>query len=164
MNATLRTILWSQFGASVDMLENAVTTCPANLWDTESRFWYIVYHTLFYLDYYLSEEPDSFMPPEPFTLSEFDPTGILPERVYSKEELLHYLAHGRAKAHDLISRLTEELAAKRFINPYKNLSILELLLYNMRHVQHHNGQLNMLIRVRTGQDAPRWVSQAKTEL
>ncbi len=164
MNATLRTVLWSQFGASLDMLENAITTCPYSIWETESKFWYIAYHTLFYTDYYLSEEPDDFLPPEPFTLSEFDPSGILPERTYTREELLTYLEHCRQKAHSLITRMDETLAAKRFVNPYRNYSILELLLYNMRHIQHHGGQLHMLIRQGTGTDAPRWVSQARQPL
>lgn len=36
----------------------------------------------------------------------------------------------------------------------------ELLLYNMRHVQHHTGQLNLILRQKTG-SAPRWVAQAR---
>jgi uncharacterized damage-inducible protein DinB len=35
----------------------------------------------------------------------------------------------------------------------------ELLLYNMRHVQHHAAQLNMLLRRRTNSAPPRWVSK-----
>jgi uncharacterized damage-inducible protein DinB len=34
----------------------------------------------------------------------------------------------------------------------------ELLIYNMRHVQHHAAQLNMLLRERTN-SAPNWVSK-----
>lgn len=34
----------------------------------------------------------------------------------------------------------------------------ELLLYNMRHVQHHAAQLNMLLRERTN-SAPNWLSK-----
>lgn len=164
MDASSRTILWSQFGATVDMLENAIKACPPPLWNTETQFWYIAYHTLFYMDYYLSEESDGFQPPAPFSLSEFDASGAMPERTYTQEELLGYLEHGRQKAHDLITRMDETLAAKRFINPYRNYSILELLLYNMRHVQHHGGQLHMLLRQGTGTDAPRWVSQARLPL
>ncbi|GHO70942.1 hypothetical protein KSC_098340 [Ktedonobacter sp. SOSP1-52] len=29
---TFRTILWQQFGAAIDMLENALLACPASLW------------------------------------------------------------------------------------------------------------------------------------
>ncbi len=158
MDASLRMILWSQFGATIDMFENAISACSEPLWDSEGKFWYIAYHALFYLDYYLSEESDNFSPPFPFTLSEFNPEGEMPERVYSKSELLDYLAHNRKKCHDLIASLTEEKAAKRFVNAYRNYSLPEMLLYNMRHVQHHTGQLNLLLR--QGEiDTPRWVSQ-----
>lgn len=158
----MKEILWHQFGASIDMLENAVVACPDELWDTPSQFWYNAYHTLFYLDYYLSEEPDNFMPPAPFTLSEFDADGF-PDRVYSKEELLKYLEHGRQKCHDLLAGFTEEKAAARFKNDRRDYSMLEMILYNMRHVQHHAAQLNLLLRQGMN-DAPKWVSRTKISL
>jgi hypothetical protein len=56
MNESLKTILWQQFGAAIDMLENALAACPQALWNTPPKLWYIACHTLFFLDYYLSEE------------------------------------------------------------------------------------------------------------
>jgi hypothetical protein len=53
VDATLRTIIWQQFGAGIDMLENAMAACPDALWHDRSRrpeFWYIAHHTLFFLD------------------------------------------------------------------------------------------------------------------
>ena len=163
MDSLLKEILWKQFGAAIDMLENALVACPDELWNTASKFWYNAYHTLFYLDYYLTEEPEKFLPPSPFTLSEFDPAGIMPERVYSKEELLVYLRFCRDKCHDLIEGLTDEDATMRWVNEYKNYSIPEILLYNMRHVQHHAAQLNLLLRQGIN-SAPKWVSQTKLSL
>jgi uncharacterized damage-inducible protein DinB len=63
----------------------------------------------------------------------------------------------------LIAGLTDEGAAKRFVNEYKNYSVLEILLYNMRHVQHHVAQLNLLLRQGTA-DVPNWVSRTKRSL
>ena len=163
IDTTVKELLWKQFGATIDMFENALSACPKELWNTESHFWYIAYHTLFYLDYYLTEEPDKFFPPAPFTLSEFDPSGKLPERVYTREELIAYTAHCRDKCHGLIAALTDERAASRWINEYRNYSMLELILYNMRHVQHHAAQLNLLLR-QGGYDVPDWVSRTKIEL
>jgi len=40
------------------------------------------------------------------------------------------------------------------------LSFAELLLYNMRHVQHHAGQLNLMLRQETD-SAPGWVCAAE---
>lgn len=160
MEYELKTVLWDQFGASVDMLENALVMCPENLWATDAKFWYIAYHTLFYLDYYLSEDPDAFTPPPPFTLSEFDPSGKMPERIYSKSELLNYLSGCRVKCKKLIEGLNKETIVHRFINSYRNYSRLEIILYNMRHVQHHAAQLYLLLRQGMN-DAPKWVSRAK---
>jgi hypothetical protein len=163
MDTSLKESLWKQFGASIDMLENAIRECPNELWDTDTKFWYNAYHTLFYLDYYLTREPEKFLPPSPFTLSEFDPSGVMPDRVYSKEELLKYLQMSRDKCHTLIAGLTDEIANKRWINKYRSYSILEILLYNMRHVQHHAAQLNLLLRQGINK-APKWVSQTMTGL
>lgn len=159
----MKTILWNQFGAAIDMLENAVAECPDSLWNDSSQFWYKAYHCIFFLDYYLSEDADNFMPPKPFTLSEFNPDGEMPERVYSKEELITYINFCREKCRKLISALSEENLKKRFKNQYMDYSRLEIILDNMRHVQHHTGQLNLLIR-NSGDIPPDWVSRTKHKL
>lgn len=64
MESNFRNSLWNQFGASLDMLENAVQLCPDTLWDTPTLFWYQVYHCLFWTDYYLTRARD-FHPPCP---------------------------------------------------------------------------------------------------
>lgn len=159
MNHSLKESLWKQFGASIDMLENAIILCPANLWDTDKKFWYNAYHCLFFLDYYLTLETEKFSPPAPFTLSEFEDT--MPERVYSQEELLTYLQFCRNKCRNLIDSLTDETLKIHWVNVSKTMDypIIEILLYNMRHVQHHAAQLNLILRQEIN-DAPDWVFQA----
>jgi hypothetical protein len=164
MDTTWKAILWGQFGAAIDMLGNAVLACPEELWSERSRrpeFWYVVYHTLFYLDLYLSGSLDGFHPPAPFTLSETDPAGVLPERVYTKDELRTYLDHCRRKCRATIDALTDEWSGERCVFPWLDLSRAELFLYNMRHVQHHAGQLNLILR-QTVDSAPRWVARARS--
>lgn len=163
MDKKLKEIIWLQFSAALDTLENAITTCPAHLWSNCSKqpeFWYLTYHTLFFLDYYFSDNADRFAPPAPFTLSELDPTGILPERVYSKEELLTYLEFGKDKCRKYIEALTEESNMKPSIMR-PTVTETELLFYTMRHVQHHAAQLNLILRQETN-SAPAWVSRGKT--
>lgn len=141
-------------------------SCPDGLWSDRSQrpeFWYVAFHTLFFLDLYLTGTTEGFAPPPPFTLDELDPEGILPERPYTKAELLAYLAHGRQKARTTIAELTEERARRRCTFPWGEVSFEELLLYNMRHVQHHAAQLNLILRQQTD-DAPRWVAKAKQSL
>jgi DinB superfamily len=154
--------LWSQFGASIDMLENAIKACPDELWGDRTQnpeFWFLVYHTLFWLDFYVTDSPDDFTPMAPFTLSELDPEGLLPERVYTKAELLTYLDYGRKNCRQTIENLTDELAKKHYKYGSVEMSFGELLLYNMRHVQHDAGQLNLILRQKTD-SAPRWVKKA----
>ena len=157
---SIKDAIWSQFGGSLDMLENAIIMCPDEHWDTTLNFWYTSYHCIFWTDYYLSTEPGKFEPPAPFTFSEFDPTGKKPDRTFNKTELIGYLEYCRQKAYQLISGLTVEKLNNRWINDYKNFSLLEILFYNVRHIQHHVAQLNLLLR-QTINNAPTWVGQAK---
>jgi hypothetical protein len=166
MEITTKKMIWSQFGAAIDMLENAMNACPEEVWSDRSRtpeFWYIAFHTLFYLDCYLSDSDKGFTPPSLFTLDELDPAGILPDRVYTKEELHSYLEHGRKKCKKTIEALTAEKSLQRCGFDWLDLSVGEMLLYNMRHVQHHAAQLNLILRQRID-SAPRWVRRAKVEL
>ena len=165
MDADWKAILRRQFVAAVDMLENAVVAFPEELWGDRSRrpeFWYVVYHTLFYLDLYLSGSVEGFAPPAPFTLDEMDPSGLMPERVYTKDEMRAYLEHGREKCRATIKSLTDEKARARCVFMWGEMSFAELLLDNMRHVQHHAAQLNLILR-QTTDSAPRWVATAKSE-
>ncbi|MBI2968324.1 MAG: DinB family protein [Bacteroidetes bacterium] len=159
-STSIREAIRNQFGASIEMLENTITMCPDDHWNTKLNFWYNSYHCIFWTDYYLTTEPSKFEPPSPFTFSEFDPTGKKPDRTYTKAELLAYLEHCRQKANQLIRSLTAERLNDRWVNDYKNFSLLEILLYNVRHIQHHSAQLNLLLR-QTINNAPTWVSQAK---
>jgi len=163
MDDSIKESIWKQFGASIDMLENAIIFCPTEHWDTDRKFWYNAFHCLFFLDYYLTMDPKTFSPPPPFSLSEFE--DVMPERVYSKQELLFYLQSNREKCRTLLSGLTEKKLSERWVNVSgtMNYPVLEILIYNIRHVQHHAAQLNLLLR-QTINDAPDWIFQAKGDL
>jgi hypothetical protein len=157
--------LQHQFAAAIDMLERAIRACPPAEWDDASlpvarRFSYIAFHTAFWLDMYLAETDAGFQPPAPFTLDEMDPAGIYPATAYTPEQVLRYLVHGRAKAGRVLAGLTDARAGARCGISFRDMSVLELHLYNLRHVQHHAGQLNLLLRQRID-DAPRWVASGE---
>jgi len=87
----------------------------------------------------------------------------VPDRVYAKAELLTYLEHGREKCRTLLAALDEETAhAERRFGSLRG-TLVESLLYNLRHVQHHAAQLNLLLRQHVD-DAPGWVSATKIPL
>ncbi len=179
METAWRTALWLQFGAAIDTLENALLACPDSLWQERlwrdpppyfppqfAEFWYVTYHTLVWLDLYLSGLPEEeFAPPAPFAQGEIDSAGAAPERPYTREQLLAYLASTRQKCHTTLAALTDEQACRTVEYPWsqgKVVSYLELLLYTMRHVQEHASHLSLFL----GQhgipgEALDWVARAK---
>jgi hypothetical protein len=165
VDATVRTITWQQFGAAIDMLANALRACPDSLWADRSQqppFWYVAYHTLIFLDLYLSGSVEGFAPPAPVGLEDFDPSGVLREQPYTKDELQTYLRHCRRKCQATIEALSDEQAAQPCRFPSFEVSFLELQLYNMRHVQEHAAQLSFILGQRVGWAAD-WVTRAKSE-
>lgn len=119
MDVIWKEALWSQFDATIDMFGNALRACPEELWTSHmwndpdmkpefSDFWYIAYHTLFHLDLYMSGAVEGFVPPAPYNLDELDSRGVLPDRIYTQDELLTYLKHCRQKCQETIEQLTDE--------------------------------------------------------
>ena len=152
----------AQVGGALEMLENAIRACPESLWGDASRnpqFWYLAYHTIFYADVYFSPGDKDFKPPPPYTLSEFDRSGPMPDRVYTKDEMLAYLDHGRRKLRSLMAEWTEDRARERLEFGSIKGTRFETLMYTLRHIQHHAAQLNLLLRLVTD-SAPRWVVRA----
>jgi hypothetical protein len=166
MDASLKTSLWEQFGAAIDMFEDAISLCPDHLWTAAlwkdpddaryGQFWFIAYHTLFWLDLYLTSDYKTFAPPPPFT------RGKLPDTPYTKAQICAYLAQCRQNCQAIIEGLTDEKANQPCTFDWIEASYLEMQLYNMRHVQEHGAQLNLLLGQHevTGMD---WVTKARSK-
>lgn len=157
MTNQIQESLWRQFGASIDMLINAISNCPDNYFIMNKRFYYLTYHAIVFLDYYLTIPPKDFSPILPFTIQQADKRpkesigDMIPDKFYSKIELIDYLNASRSKCKKLVESLTEsEILNVRFTEGNQDgdmdYPILEILLYNLRHTQHHTGQLNLIIR------------------
>lgn len=164
VDTNLKAGIWRQFGASIDYLANVINACPDELWLSTlwdhpaekpefAQFWYRAYHTLFWLDLYLYGSEEGFVPPPPFELIEQYDDGPLPERAYTKAELLTYLADCRRKCRETIEALTVETAWRICPFPWGECSFVELLIYNIRHIQDHAGQLNLFIGQKAGPTA-----------
>ncbi|MBC7902333.1 MAG: DinB family protein [Gemmatimonadaceae bacterium] len=167
---SLKEILWKQFGASIDMLRNAIAALPDDQWTNDRRSFYIAFHTVFFLDYYLTNSPSDFVPGLPFTLTDMNELpehaidDVIPDKMYGKAEILGYLSTAREKCRKVIGGLNENnLTSVWKDDENREFVLLELLIYNMRHVQHHAAQLNMILRQKIG-DAPHWIGTADDEL
>ena len=173
--------LWRQYGAAMDMLDNALMACPDSLWRQRlwsgppppefppqfAEFWYVTYHALVWLDLYLSGVPEEeFAPPAPFAQGELDSREALPERPYTQEELRAYLASTRQKLHTTLIALTDEQARRPVEYSWSEgqpISFLELQLYNMRHVQEHAAQLSLFLGQHSVHAEKSWVAGAKDD-
>lgn len=166
MQVDWRTSTWNQYGAAIDMLEDAIKLCPDHLWtvaiytdpDDEryGQFWFIAYHTLRWLDLFLNGTREGFTPPAPFLAAG------LPEQPYTKGQILTYLSVCRQKCQSTIEALTDERARQRCVFEWMEPSFLELQLYCMRHIQEHAAQLSLVLGQHdvTGMD---WVASARSE-
>ncbi len=159
-------MLWRQIAMTIDSLGDALRNCPNELWEKclwedepdqwvatgFSAYWYLCYHTIFWLDLYLTGAEEGFMPPEPFDLVEMEANEILP-RTYTRAELLGYLEACRQKCQETIFSLSVEQAYRMCRFPWGELPFAELLLYTMRHVQEHAAQLHLFLGQQTGKSA-----------
>jgi len=173
MNIIDQTMLWRQFGAAIDTLGDALRACPDELWEARlwedqpdqwvaagfSSFWYLGYHTLFWLDLYLTGAEEGFAPPAPFDLVEMEAGEVLP-RTYTRDELLGYLEMCRRRCRVTLEGLTIADAQRLCRFPWGELTFAELQLYNLRHVQEHAAQLHMFLGQQAGKAAP-WIAQTQ---
>ncbi len=149
MDSSWKTSVWQQYGAAIDMLEDAITRCPEQLWTTSlwhddddqryGQFWFVAYHCVFWTDLLLTGSMDGFTPPPPFV------RGVLPEQPHAKDQVLGYLALCRQRGQTTIEALTEAKAQQLCVFEWMEISFLELLLYSMRHIQEHAAQLSLVL-------------------
>lgn len=149
----------NEYHALIEMLQKAINLCPEDLWDQKSKgppFWQLVYHTAYYLEFYLGKSPKKHK-------ERFDIKENLNERMSSiltKNDLKSYLIEIKKKSNSVLEGLTsKELEGK---NSYfwTGPTLAHRLVYNIRHAQHHIGQLNAILR-RTGNDTVKWVITTK---
>jgi len=143
---SLQTTLKSQYYASLAMLRHAIDACPAELWTSDryvNPFWQVAYHTLFYTHLYLQPAEADFVPWERHREGyNFFATGPDERRLlspYSVEEILSYWTHCRDLVESAVDRLDLTSAESGFY--WYQMSKLEHQFVNLRHIQHHTGQL-----------------------
>ena len=69
-----------------------------------------------------------------------------PEKAFTRVQLLEYADHCLRKSDETFKKLTDNRALERCGFPWYNLNVGEFLLNNLRHTQHHTGQLVVLLR------------------
>ena len=163
MNNDIAPTLRQQYRAALAMHEECIRRCPDEAWDRiedGNRFWHISYHTLSYTGFYLSSNDEPVMWPGTRPLHhvfgpgpwapDFDPSTLQP---YTREELLEQHAWLLERLNQSFNDASTELPS---LFPWIPFSRLELYFYNLRHLQHHTGQLSERIKQLTGEGV-KWV-------
>ena len=147
-----------QYRAGLDMLGQAIELCSEELWfstEYRNRFWHVAYHCLFYTHLYVQPSeldfqawtkhvPNSnYLGPRPWAKNE--PFQI-PEP-YAKPDVQEYLELCRSEVETQVPLVRFEDSSGFSWLPFNKL---ELQFYNIRHLEHHTGQL--IDRLRNAND------------
>lgn len=149
MNSPIARALLSQFEASLAMLDRCIRACPEDHWDSRIAkypFWVVAYHTLYCTDGYLVKTQDEWKPHPTFHPGGMaDINAEYPTKRFTQEELLAYLAYCLQRARDVLGAETAESLNGPSGFTRLSFSRAELHMYNLRHIQHHTGQLGALL-------------------
>jgi Asp-tRNA(Asn)/Glu-tRNA(Gln) amidotransferase A subunit family amidase len=134
-------IIQSQYHAALAMLRQAIEQCPESKW-ADSAYanpaWHVAYHTLYFTHLYLQPREEDFTP---WVKHRADLGGLKnsePALAYSKAELLDYLVLCLDQVDAQVSVLDLDAESGFHWLPFNKL---ELQFYNIRHIQHHTGEL-----------------------
>jgi DinB superfamily len=140
--------LIGQFEASLAMLNQCIAACPEENWEDKianGTFRWVTYHTLFFVDLYLTPNEEAFELRDLHHRGgdERGPDACLG---LSKDDALAYVGICRQKMLDSIAaESAESLAGPSGFSWYK-CSRGDLHVINIRHIQHHTGQLSAYLR------------------
>lgn len=166
-STTIIDALASQYEAALEMLRVAIQATPGEVWDSaayENQTWRLAYHTLYYTKMYLASSPETFAVwdeaiegAESLSGSWEDPSPpVAVEGVHSADELVGFLESLLSELPEAIAVLPLEVESGFAWYPF---SRLELHLNNIRHIQHHTGQIIERLRSH-GVTGIEWVSGA----
>lgn len=169
MTEIIKGLIISQITASLDALKYCIDACPESEWQEahkDAPFSQVVFHTLFYADYYLGRDSDPFKE-QPFHIGHKaifkdyeELEDRIPQSLYEKNFCLDYLGHCRSKLKAVAEAETAETLAGGSGIAFRKISRTELYVYNMRHIQHHAAQLGLRIQIVAGREIP-WFSGVK---
>jgi len=141
-------LLTNQFEAALCMLNQCIAACPPEHWEEKiasGTFRWVAYHTLFYVDLYLSPSEGAFQRRE-FHQRGGDERGVGLNDGLEQGEALAYVEICRQKMLAAIASETSESLARPSGFSWYPISRGELHINNIRHIQHHTGALYAYLR------------------
>lgn len=184
MPSSLNAVLARQMEAALAMLADCVRVCPGEHWDlpiAKYPFWQVAYHALCFVDCYLSPSNEAFHAELAERAAsraggrggkagglDLHPAGIneledeYPSRRFERGELLAYVDLCRGKIGRVLGEEGGDALEGASGFSWLAFTRAELHMYNIRHVQHHAGQLGAALR-RVGVEPGRWVKSGWRE-
>ncbi|TDO23280.1 DinB family protein [Pedobacter duraquae] len=159
--------LASQYRAVLKMLFDVIERCPDELWGNtsyENSFRRIAYHTLHFTALYLAESEGYFRPWH-LHVPSYHSLGFqlpLPEHEfpgYTKQDLAAYNLKISEAVQQRIDKL--DLSGPSGFE-WLPMNKLELVLYSLRHIQHHTGQLVERLR-QNGIKSIAWIDKGEPD-
>ena len=160
----MKELLKNQMLAALATLHQCIIFCSDDKWeesDNDAPFSQVLFHTLFYIDYYLSLNENEFKTQQ-FHKDNMNIFRAYEEleykkaiETYTKNEIKLYFDFCYNKINGYFEIIeNKDLIAKTGI---KNMKIMELLIYITRHIQHHAAQLGLRIQQKSGKEL-KWIS------
>lgn len=145
MNDKMVAVLRRLFDPTVEMLKNLIEVCPDDFWmDTKHNYWKQIFHATTSMKFWFRQKKD-----EAFEIPDFDKDvkedlDLECSDYPTKEEMTKYLEDILIMAQHFFDELTDD----RLLEPcvlYEEITKADVILMQIRHVQHHVGYCNSLL-------------------
>ena len=147
MFKTVLDAISGQYGAAFAMLKKDIKNCPDDVWDDRANgppFWHVVYHVMWFVDWYLSNSKEARENFKPNLGDEnLRDLNTPPNITLNRDEILIYLSDIKSKAKNRFENLTEEQLNDPSLFEWHGNNLLGSLIYNLRHLMLHIGALNL---------------------
>ena len=165
MHDTFKQLIANQYEASLSTLMYCAKKCPDAQWNVlvaRYPFNQVLFHTLFFADFYLGYDAKSFRS-QSFHKENRDLFADYeqlsdrePQSVYSRNQIEKYGKFCVEKALETVVLETEQSLCSEACFERREFSRAELHVYNIRHIQHHAAQLILRLRIDADVDIP-WI-------
>jgi len=140
---------WAMFRATVERLTDDQWYAGDNPGQVPA---WQAFHALLWAEYYVQADPKNFNPRGRFGVSDRDAPSSLPSRT----AVLAYIDEVAAQTDTFLRSLdSEALLAPEPLFPWTGATVLERVVYTLRHTTYHLGELSATLRLH-GAESTEW--------
>lgn len=139
-------ILIRHFKPSFEMLKKIVDYCPDNLWNKINGgfpFWQQIYHTLEGINYWFNDKDEYRI--INFSKDVSPDLDIKSKDFLTKDEIKKYSNDIQNRIDDFLRKTNDKILLSKS-NLTDKLTIMDIILMQIRHLQYHIGHCNSILR------------------